>query len=110
MARVRRRGLDLLAEAAHVDRDGPRVERRGVPPHAVHELRPGEDPARVAREEPEEVELARGQTHRLAAPRHLARGRLDHEVTELEALLGGALGPRPSQYGADAGGELARRE
>ena len=59
--RLRRIVLDLLAKASHVHRHRARVERRGVAPDARHQLVAREHAARMAREEPEQVELLRRQ-------------------------------------------------
>src|SRR5580765_4515174 len=110
VARLGRDLLDLLAKAPDVNRDRARVELRGVPPHARHELVAREHAARVAREEPEEVELLGGQPDRRAGPRRLARLAFETDVAEGE-LGGGRSGGRAApEDGADARGELSRRE
>ena len=70
----RRVVLDLLAQAADVDGHGAGVERGLVAPDAAHQLVAREDAPRVAGEEPEQVELLRGQPQ-LGSPalRDLAR-------------------------------------
>src|SRR4029453_15049970 len=59
VTRLGRLVLDLLPEPAHMHGDGPRVQNRLVPPDARHQLVPREHTPRMAREEPEEIELLR---------------------------------------------------
>src|SRR5207244_7943010 len=63
--------LDLLAQPPDVDGDGARVEGRRVAPDPPHQMLTREHPPRMAGEEPEEVELACGETQRLAVLGHL---------------------------------------
>ena len=77
--RVRRVGLDLLAQAPDVD-----GHRRGVAvavaPHVLEDLLAAERLARVAHEEREQLELPGGQRHHVAVPAGLAGGDVDLEV------------------------------
>ena len=92
-----------------MDGDRARVDRRVVAPDAVHQLIAREDTAWMRREEAEEVEFLRRQSHLAAALRHLARERIDRHVGEPE-LLFRRRWTRPPQHRAYACGELARGE
>ena len=88
------------------------VSTRGrVAPDAVHQLVAREDLARVRGEEPEQVELLRGELQQLArrvGPRGVAG--VDHERRRTRAAPRSRLGRRAAQHRLDARGELARRE
>ena len=96
--------------AADVDRDGARVERRRVAPDARHQLVAREDAPRVAREEPEEVELLRRQPHLAARLPHVARPALELDVAEAELLVVDPGRRRAAQDALHARRELAGRE
>ena len=64
----------------------------------------------MAGQEPEELELPRGEAQRLPLLGHDARGGVDLEAVEGEPLLLRARRLGAPQHGADAGRELARRE
>src|SRR5262249_11029111 len=98
MARVGRVLLDLLAEAAYVDSHGSRVEGRLVAPHAAHQLVAREDPARVSRQKPEQVELLRRETEGTPRASHVSCARVDLDVTEAEALVGRLSGVSAAQH------------
>ena len=102
--------LDLLPQPPHVDGHGAGVERRRVSPDAIHELVAREHLSRVAGEEPEQVELLRGQLQLTAALADLARPLVDGEVVDGELLAAGRMGPGAAQHRAHARDELARRE
>src|SRR5206468_10382556 len=89
---------------------GAGVERRLIAPDAVHQLLPGKDAARVAREEVEEVELLRGQAQRLPVPAHLARRRVDLQRIEREVLALCARPFGPSKHPPNPCCELAGGE
>src|SRR5207249_239978 len=106
----RRVVLGLLSQAADMDRDRAGVERGRVSPHARHELVAGEHAARVAREEPDQLELLRGQTYLGATLAQFPCRPLESHVAELEPLGGLARGRRSAEDGADARGKLSRGE
>ena len=81
---MRRALLDLLPQPPHVHGDGAGVERGLVAPDPAHQLVAGEDLARMAGEEPEQVELLRRQPQLLAVAAHLARARVELEPGERE--------------------------
>src|SRR5581483_460061 len=76
---MRRVALELLAQAANVNRHRARVERGRVTPDALHQLLAREDAVRVRGEEPQQLELLRRQAERLAVAPRLARDRVDHD-------------------------------
>ena len=85
--RLRRVVLDLLAQPPDMDGDRAGVERGRVAPDASHELVAREDPARMAGEEPEQVELLRRQAQLpSAAARPRASSTSIDEAAELEPL------------------------
>ena len=85
--RLGRIGLDLLAQAPYVDGHRSRVERGRVPPDAGHELIAREHPPWMAGEEPEQIELPRGQPHARRPPLRTSRvARVELDVPELEAV------------------------
>ena len=89
----------------------PRVERRLVAPDPVHQLIAREDTARMASEEQEQVELARGQArarfrlYALHAPRHRSRCPRSENAPRRPAGRSAA-----AQHCAHSGDELPRRE
>ena len=90
------------------DRRGVGVER--VAPDEVHELVAGERLAGVAGEEQQQLELALGERDLLGGDGHPARGRVDHELAELERRLRVGARVQAPQHGVDARHELGRRE
>src|SRR6202044_1922589 len=58
--------VDLLAQVADVQLDDMRLAAEVIVPHPVQDLRLGQHPPGVAHEEPEQLELGRGQVDELA--------------------------------------------
>src|SRR5437868_15122648 len=83
---LRRRLLDLLAQAPDVHRDRSGVEGCRIPPHAIHQLVAGEDAPRMRDEEPEEVELLEGQLQWLVVSANLSRRSVDFHRAEPDHL------------------------
>src|SRR5262245_37153544 len=98
MARVGRVQLNLLAQAADVNGDRSRVERRLVAPDAAHQLVAREDPARVSRQEPDQVELLRSEAEGTPRPANVSGARVDLDVAEGEALVGGFAGASSAEH------------
>ena len=65
---------------------------------------------RVARHEPEQVELARGQRDLATVREHRALAGIDPQAVELQRLLVGRLARAAAQHGLHSGDELAGRE
>src|SRR5215467_1668813 len=63
--------VDLLAQVRDVELDDVGLSAEVVVPHAVENLRLAEHPSGVAHEETQQLELGRGQRHRLAGPADL---------------------------------------
>ena len=103
-------GPELLAQLGHVDVDRPLVAVPVGAPDAVEQLLAREGEAGVAGQEGEQVELAGGQGHHLAAPAHLAAAQVDLEVAHGHDLLGGRALAGAAEDGADPRHELAGRE
>src|SRR5262249_58954771 len=64
-------GVDLLAQVADVQLDHVRLAAEVVVPDPVEDLGLGPHPARVAHEEPQQLELGRGELDQLAVPAYL---------------------------------------
>jgi hypothetical protein len=105
--RARGVGLELLAQAPDVDRDGSGVERRGVAPHAVHQLVAREDAVRVRRQEPEQVEFLRRQVDALAVPACLVPRGVDDQRSDGDPLARRRGRTRASQNRFDAGRQVS---
>src|SRR5437764_11395760 len=74
-------GVDLLAQVRDVQLDDVRLAAEVVVPHPVQDLRLAQYPARVAHQEPQQLELGRGQLNRLARTAHLATVLVQTQVT-----------------------------
>src|SRR5262245_16410056 len=77
---ILRVALDLAADVGDVQVGRPRVADVLALPEVLHDLPPREDPAGVAGEEGQELQLRRGQLDRLAV-----RGRLVPLEVEVES-------------------------
>ena len=100
-------------EPADVHRDRAGIERGLVPPDAAHELVAPEDATRVAREEPEKVELLRREPHLDARLPDVPCRRVELDIAEGETLgrcLAGACAPRTvrTRAASSRGGERLR--
>ena len=108
--RAGRVGLDLLPQPADVDGDR-RVVAEGPAPHLGEQLLPGERPARVADQEPQQVELPHRERQLGPAGGHHVAGTVDHEVAVHQARRVGLRAlPRPTQHRVDAQHQLPRAE
>src|SRR3954451_1509080 len=74
--RVRRIRLELLAEVTDVHVDGAVVAVLRVTEHVLEQLRAREDPARLAREGEQDLELEEGELDRLTVQLDRALGRI----------------------------------
>ena len=92
--------------------DAAGVELGALAPDLLNHLAARHHPSRTGRQQREQVELGRGERHRLAVAQHLVPAEVDDHAGELQPAwthLGGAA-PLPSQLGTDAGGELTKLE
>ena len=117
-ARSRRRGPcararapSLRAQPAHVRVDGPLARAVAPAPDVGEQLLARVDDAGARGEQRQQVELGRGQVHRLAADLHPAGRGVELEHADPQRVAGGRGPPLdPPQQRAHARHQLARRE
>ena len=98
-------GLDLRADPAHVDVDGPRVAFEVRTPDPVDELTPAEDPARMGGQQRQQGELLRAQVDLPAAPPDAVGDRVELRVDRDAQPARGALA-RSRDEQRDPAGQL----
>ena len=104
-------GVDLLTQVADVELDDVRLAAEVVVPHPVQDLRLGQHPPGVAHEEPEQLELGRGQVDEVAVAADLAGVLVHGQVADHQrslALRAGQVGP--AQQAAQPGQHLFQAE
>jgi len=110
---IRRIGLDLRPQAAHVYVDEAPVAEVPVPPDAIEQHLAREHTARVRAEFAKEAELGLREMDFASGERDLALFGNDLEVAKDEFLMAGLARPRPAKQRSDArreflGGERLR--
>src|SRR5262249_40169854 len=108
--RPARIGFDLLAQPPHVDGHRARVDCPLVAPDAGHQLVPGEDVAGMRGEEPEQLELLRGELKGGPGTAGLAAGAVELDLAEGDRLAGRRDAVAAAEHRAHARGKLPRRE
>src|SRR6266851_4771500 len=99
--------LELLPQVPDMNLHNTGVRVGLVPPDAFEELLAGENLARVAHEEEEEVELAGGQFQGVAATPGLPGSRVHDEVGVGQRLVTAVV---TAQHGANSGDQLVEGE
>src|SRR5947209_5228863 len=79
--------VELLAQIAHVRLDDVGVAAEVVVPHRVQDLRLGEHALGVAHEEPQQVELGRGQLEHVVPAPDLASVLVHYQVREAQGAV-----------------------
>ena len=104
-------GLELLAQLADVDRDRAAIAPRA--PQQLEQLVAPEHLPRVLGEDPQQLELARGQAHAALAERDLVRRQVDRQPAEAQharrAAVAARCPARAAQHRLDARDDLGRR-
>src|SRR5260370_654850 len=99
--------VDLLPQVADVQLHDMRLAAEVVVPHPVQDLRLGQHPPRVAHQEPQQLELGRGQLDQVTGPPDLPRFLVHGEVTDGELRAAARPGDaRPAQQAAQPGEHL----
>src|SRR5712691_11996144 len=79
--------LGLAAQAADIDVERVRPDAEVEAPHLGEDESPGQDAARVAQQDLEQVELDRGEIDRPPAAAHDARPRIEPQVVEAKDVF-----------------------
>ena len=104
-------GVDLLAQVADVELDDVGLAAEVVVPDPVEDLRLAQHPARVAHEEPQQLELGRGQLDPVAAAVYLVRVLVQGQVADGQPGRAGVpAGAGPAQQPAQPGQHLLQAE
>src|SRR5512142_1108600 len=77
-------GVDLLAQVGHVELHHVGLTAEVVVPHPVQDLRLRQHPARVAHQEPEQLELGRGEVDLVVAAEDLVAVLVETQVADGE--------------------------
>src|SRR5690349_12655957 len=104
-------GVDLLAQVADVELDDVGLAAEVVVPHPVQDLGLGQHPPGVPHEEPEQLELGRGEVDEVAVPADLTGVLVHGQVPDHQRALGLRPGQvRPAEQAAQPGQYLLQAE
>src|SRR5208282_401172 len=109
-ARFGRPGLDLLPQADNVCIHGARGREAPVAPDFLEQAITAQGLPRMTEEVLQQLELLRGEIHRLPLTRHLATAQIYLDITKRVAVLLFGNGMRTAEDGLYAGQQLTNGE
>jgi hypothetical protein len=104
-------GVDLPAQVGDVQLDDVGLPAEVVRPHAVQDLRLAQHAARIAHEEPQQLELGGGEVDAVAAPGDLVAVLVEGEVADDQDGVGAPVGGAgAADQSAQPGDDLLQAE